>query len=137
MDLKETGEVLAKIQAFNNRNVDEAVLRAWHDALNDQQLQDCLRAVTDHFKESNEWIMPSHIIQRVKEYRRSRISKFKSDIHLNRVDEANTKTNEEWQEASRELINAAAGGHITPAQYEDYQDGNLTLTNLIQGGITR
>lgn len=53
--------VLAKVQAFDNRDIGEGVVHAWFEALGDLDFAECLRAVTFHFAESKEWLMPAHI----------------------------------------------------------------------------
>lgn len=61
MNLLETGDVLAKIQVFDNRTVDQATLAAWQEVLAGRELQECLDAVAEHHRTSTAWVMPGHI----------------------------------------------------------------------------
>lgn len=57
----ETAKVLAIAAAYDNRNVTREQIRAWHLAIGDLLFDECGRAVTEHFKESTEWMKPAHI----------------------------------------------------------------------------
>lgn len=61
MNLAEAAAVLAKAAAFDRRTVGEADILAWHDALGDLAAGDCLTAVTEHYRESTDWLMPAHV----------------------------------------------------------------------------
>lgn len=61
MNLAEASAVLAKAAAFDRRTVGEADILAWHDALGDLPAADCLAAVTEHYRESTDWLMPAHV----------------------------------------------------------------------------
>jgi hypothetical protein len=69
MNLQETAAVLAKAAAYDNRNVGEANVRAWHEALGDLALADCLAAVAQHHRTSTDYLMPAHIRRLVEEAR--------------------------------------------------------------------
>jgi hypothetical protein len=61
MNLEETARVLAKAQAFDRRTIGEADIRAWHEALSDVDYTDALQAVTAHYRDTTDWLMPAHI----------------------------------------------------------------------------
>jgi hypothetical protein len=61
MNKQEVAAALGKVQAFDNRNVTEATVLAWAEALADITLAEALAAITEHFKTSDAWLMPSHI----------------------------------------------------------------------------
>lgn len=61
MNLQETGAVLAKAAAIDNRDVGEATVLAWHETLDDIDYRSALRAVTIHRRTSDEYLMPIHI----------------------------------------------------------------------------
>lgn len=136
MRIAETAKVLAKIQAFNNRGVDEAVITTWHEILEPYLVEDCLRAVTDHFRHSKEWIMPVDIIRHVNEYQTKRLSAFPGTLRLSDDDERAGLDSGEWREANKRIRRLAANGHITPKQYDDYHAGNLRLDQLGPKEIT-
>lgn len=64
--------LLAKVTAFDQRTVGEADVLAWHDVLGDLDLADALAAVSMHYRESTERIMPAHIRKLVREIRAER-----------------------------------------------------------------
>ena len=139
MQINETSAVLAKIQAYSNRNVDKAVILAWHEILEPYALKDCLNAVADHYRHSKEWLMPADIVARVKEYRQERIDKFRDGIHLSPADERRLLEAGDmahWRDTNRRLRTAAADGELTPEAYEAYQDGRLQLDNITRKEIT-
>lgn len=128
MRIEETSALLAKIQAFDNRNVDEAVLSAWFEVLEPHTLPDCLAAVTDYYRTNTGWIMPAHVVERVRLVEEERLRHFKNGCHLNRADEERTLDGGvSWSEGMRELNRAARTGALSPAAYEEYQDGEQPL----------
>lgn len=128
MDIVETGILLAKIQAFDNRNTPNATIVAWQEILEPHTLADCLGAVRDYYRVSSDWIMPSHIVERVRLVEEERLRAFRNGCHLNRADEERTLDGGvSWSEGMRELNRAARTGALSPAAYEEYQDGEQPL----------
>lgn len=123
MNIIETGMVLAKIQAFDNRNVDDATVVAWQEVLERHTLADALIAVSDYFRTNSAWIMPAHIIERVRAIEEARVYEFKNGYHLNRADEETG----DWSEQMRALGRAVRTGALTPAAYDAYQNGDKPL----------
>ncbi len=72
MNLQETGTLLAKTAAYDNRTIGQGNVLAWHEALGDLHLNDCLQAVTLHHRSSAEYLMPVHIRRLAAEVRRER-----------------------------------------------------------------
>ena len=134
MDIIETGKVLAKIQAFDNRNVDPATTIAWQEVLEPHTLPDALAAVSAYFRTNTAWIMPAHIVERVRDMEQARVREFKNGYHLNRADEERTLGDSgfaTWSDAMRALNRAVATGQLTPAAYEAYQDSEQTLASIL------
>jgi hypothetical protein len=131
MDIIETGAVLAKIQAFDNRNVDEAVLAAWHEILQPHTLQDCVSAVTAYFKVSTSWIMPAHVVERVREIEEARTYAFTKGYHLNPADDEGMLESGEWSAGMLRLGRAVRTGALTPEAYEAYQTGSQPLERFL------
>lgn len=75
MNLQETAVLLALAASFDRRNIGEADVRAWHQVLADVDLDDAKTAVTDHYGQTTDWLMPAHIRTRVKALRAARIDK--------------------------------------------------------------
>ena len=132
MDVTETGKVLAKIQAFDNRNVEPETTLAWHEVLAPHTLPDALAAVSAYFRTNTAWIMPAHIVERVRDMEQERVRGFKDGLHLNRADEEATLSGGmNWSESMRALNRAAATGALTPAAYTAYQDSDLSLEAVL------
>lgn len=62
MNIKETGMILAFVSLIDNRQVSDEAIMAWHELLMELEFEDAKKAVTNHFKESTEYIRPAHII---------------------------------------------------------------------------
>lgn len=131
MNITETSILLAKIQAFDNRNVADPTIIAWQEILEPHTLPDCLDAVRGYYRVSAEWIMPAHIVERVREVENRRVDGFKSGLHLNETDDRAALTTGGWQEANRRLWRAAATGELTPAMYAVYDDGTASLESVL------
>lgn len=73
MNLAEASRVLAKIQAFSRRDVDELTVRAWAEALGELPVDEALAAVTAHYASpaAAEWLMPGHLLRLAAEHRRA------------------------------------------------------------------
>lgn len=130
MNIAETSMVLAKIQAFDNRNVDDATVIAWQEVLEPHTLQDALKAVSDYFRVSSAWIMPAHIVERVQAVEEARQHQFKNGYHLNPADEDKIFAGGDsaaWSKAMKELNRAVRTGSLTPAAYDTYQSGDRPL----------
>ncbi|HBH58506.1 MAG TPA: hypothetical protein DDY41_10280 [Arthrobacter bacterium] len=127
MNIAETSMVLAKIQAFDNRNVDDATTIAWQEVLEPHTVQDALEAVSDYFRVYSAWIMPAHIVERVRAMEEDRVNQFKNGCHLNPADEDRTLAGAGWSEGMRALHRAVRTGALSPAAYAAYQDGTQPL----------
>lgn len=130
MNIAETSMVLAKIQAFDNRNVDDATTIAWQEVLAPHTIQDALKAVSDYFRSYSAWIMPSHIVERVRAMEEDRQNQFRDGYHLNQADEDRillSGSSAAWSDGMRELHRAVRTGALTPAVYAAYQDGTQPL----------
>lgn len=61
MNLDEASRVLAKAAGFDRRTVGQADVLAWQEALNDIPVDDALQAVTVHYRDTTDWLMPAHV----------------------------------------------------------------------------
>lgn len=61
MNLQQTTELLVLIQIIDNRRVDEAVVLAWHELLDDVDFAAAREALTLHRRECVDWVTPAHI----------------------------------------------------------------------------
>lgn len=57
----EIAQILAKAAAFDQRTVGQADILAWHDAIGDINPGDALDAVSQHYRESTDRLMPAHV----------------------------------------------------------------------------
>lgn len=74
MEIQETAKVLALIRLGDNRQVDEAVVRHWHDLIGDLPVGDALEAVRSHRRGSTEWLTPAHVRAGVRRVRGGRLA---------------------------------------------------------------
>ncbi|CAN7467401.1 hypothetical protein LJR013_003212 [Pseudarthrobacter oxydans] len=128
MNIAETSMVLAKIQAYDNRNVDDSSVVAWQEVLEPHTVKDALKAVSDYFRVNSAWIMPSHIVERVRDMEEARVYEFKNGYHLNRADEERG----DWSGQMKTLGRAVRTGALTAAAYDEYQDSEKPLDAFIE-----
>lgn len=57
----DTGKVLMKVAAYDQRTVGAADIAAWHEVIGGLDLGDCLNAVTVHYREQSTRAMPADI----------------------------------------------------------------------------
>lgn len=72
MNLEETGALLAKAAGYDNRTIGQGNVLAWHEALSDLRIDDCLQAIALHHRSSAEYLMPVHVRRLAQEVRRER-----------------------------------------------------------------
>lgn len=68
----DVARVLAKAAAFDLRTIGESDVMAWHEALGDLDAADALAAVTRHYRETDDRLMPTHVRRIVGELQRER-----------------------------------------------------------------
>lgn len=74
MNLRETGALVGLIAIGDNRQVDDAVVRHWHDLVGDLDFEDACDAVKAHRRESRTWLLPVDVRERVHTARRARLA---------------------------------------------------------------
>jgi hypothetical protein len=137
MNITETGLVLAKIQAFDNRNVDDPTAIAWQEILEPYAAQDCLDAVAGYFKSNTGWIMPAHIVDRVREIEEARVRALGYTPYLAPADEDAAMASGQWSAAMRRLHRAVAKGELGREQYQAYLSGDLRLESVLAKELTK
>lgn len=75
MNTPEAARVLAAAAAYDNRHVTEEAATALAAALPDINLDEALKAVVAHYRESEDWLKPAHIVNRVRQARRQAIER--------------------------------------------------------------
>ena len=73
MNASEAGKLLALMALYDNRTVGNADVLAWLKVIGDLSYQDAETAVTEHYRDTTERIMPAHVRQRVKAIRAERL----------------------------------------------------------------
>jgi hypothetical protein len=79
MNAVQVGRLLGEIALRDNRKLPErdedktAAIATWLDLLGDLTYADCLTAVKDHFRESDEYLKARHIRERVAAMQRDRV----------------------------------------------------------------
>lgn len=74
MNQQEAAALLGIAAAFDNRKPDADAAKAWSVALDGFRFEDVRDVIVAHYRTSNEWLMPSHIITAVKRIRAKRIA---------------------------------------------------------------
>jgi hypothetical protein len=72
VNLIETANALALAQAFDNRTVGEANVRAWNTILGDLEAADVMEAIRRHYLAESARIMPAHVTRLVGEIQQER-----------------------------------------------------------------
>lgn len=72
MNLSQTAQMLAQMQAYDQRTVGESDVIAWHAILSDAPFEDCQEAVRLHYAENTDRVMPAHVRRLVRDMARAR-----------------------------------------------------------------
>lgn len=83
----DAAELLSLAAAFDRRKIGEADAVAWADALHDLTPTECAEAIRLHYRETDAWLMPAHVRQRVR-YLREVAADKRHDLELRREIEA-------------------------------------------------
>lgn len=66
MNKQEIGQLLTMAALVDNRTVTTEACLMWHEVIGHLNYEDSLAAVKAHFRESDEWLMPRHVVSRVR-----------------------------------------------------------------------
>lgn len=130
MNLEETGVLLSKVQAFDNRNVEAAHIIAWHEVLQEKNLTDCLEAVVAHYSRESAWMMPSHVMDHVRTVERDRFDRFGDHPHLSDFEGSRC---EDFGAATRALLRAVRTGRLDKQTYDRYLVSEQPITEVLAG----
>lgn len=73
--LADAYELLAVAQSFDRRTVGDFDAEGWRRAMHGLALEDCKRAVVEHYTTSTDWLMPAHVRHGVMRIRRDRLDR--------------------------------------------------------------
>jgi len=76
MMITEAAGLLAVAAAFDNRKPDADAAQAWAIALEGLSFSDCRDAIVAHYRRTNDWLMPNHVITGVRKIRDKRLDDF-------------------------------------------------------------
>jgi hypothetical protein len=68
----QTKTILAKAALLDNRTVDLAVIKAWHEVVGHLDYRDAMAGLDAHRAESTDYLMPAHLIAQARKARRLR-----------------------------------------------------------------
>lgn len=68
----EVARVLTKASAFDQRTIGETDVLAWHEVIGRHEAADALAAVTRHYTETRERLMPADLMRHMKAIREER-----------------------------------------------------------------
>jgi len=78
----EANAILAKAGQYDGRKPDADTAEEWADELTGYRVTDCVAAVRAHYRDTDRWVMPSHLIGRIKGERNDRIERHKWKLRL-------------------------------------------------------
>jgi len=116
--------LLAVVQAFDHRNVAEADVMAWADALHDLEPAECAEAIRSYFRDSDAWLMPSSVRQRVKALRDTRATREAQDSRRREAIEGRRdpeESHEGYLAVSQVLAEHMAANRPMPSAYDQGQ----------------
>jgi len=117
MNLVETGRLLAKVSGNDGREVGEVTIRAWQEVLADVLYPDAMAAVTMHYRESTDFLMPAHVVRLAARVRAERVADERAEHRHARAESLG-----DVPPATRRAIKAVTGAgrehHVTIRRVE-------------------
>jgi len=80
MNAIEAGELLATCASFDRRTTGPLDAIAWQKVLRDESYADCERAVIEHYRNSEDWLMPARIRRLVHAARAERLRRERQQV---------------------------------------------------------
>lgn len=71
----DTARLLALVQAYDNRHVDELAISAWHAIVAPLDFNDACQIIREHYTRSRDWIMPTDVVTGVTRTRHDRLAR--------------------------------------------------------------
>ena len=69
MNETEFATFMARVGALSGRLFDELAISAWYDVIGEHTYEDAVRALNRHFRNSDEYLQPVHIIRGIRAHR--------------------------------------------------------------------
>lgn len=70
MNKQEIGQLLTLAALVDNRTVTAEACLMWHEIIGHLDYQQAVMAMQEHYRETTDWLMPAHVIRRVRANRR-------------------------------------------------------------------
>jgi len=61
VDHAQTAQLLTVIATYDRRQLGDADVLSWHEAVGDLDYDACREAVARHYKSATDWLMPAHV----------------------------------------------------------------------------
>lgn len=122
MNIQETSQILAKIQSYDGRNVDDVNILSWQELLEPHTFQDGLEGVRNYYRRERRWIMPADVLEEIKDIEDRRAATV-GTAFPNRADAAA----ENWHEAGRALRRMIRRGEMDKATFQQYEESDVPL----------
>ena len=82
MNIEETGKLLARVAAVDNRRDDDAATLGWYEILSDISLDDAMAGLKSHrMNFPGVWVEPGHVREQVKLIRQARLRTIGNGYH--------------------------------------------------------
>lgn len=111
MNTEEVTMLLTRIQVIDNRQVDQLTIEAWEPLLTNTDYEDAVEAVNTHFRTSENYLQPVHVVQGAKLHREKRIRR-QSELAHRRIIELGGEKPAYWNGALVYDDELAAIGHL-------------------------
>lgn len=128
MNLRQTGELLAYLSAFDGRHFNEYTAGVWHEVIGEYTLTECKNAAKEHYSESSSWLMPAHITAKITETRRERLRAIGTVPRVNQADE----TRSDAHYLLKRIAKAVASGELSRTDYENYLKSNTPFEQTMK-----
>lgn len=81
MNTEEVTMLLTRIQVLDNRQVDQLTIEAWEPLMASTTYDDAVAAVNEHFRTSERYLLPVHVVEGARSARRRRIDAVRLTVH--------------------------------------------------------
>lgn len=81
MNKQEVGKFLTLTALIDNRTITAEVALMWSEIIGHLSLDDAVAAMKEHYAETDRWLMPAHVLERVKAKNRLALPQTMSPEH--------------------------------------------------------
>lgn len=128
MNTNELTALLGRIQVLDNRQVDELTLQAWAPLVENIEYEDAVDAVNAHFKASDKYLLPVHVVEGSRRFRSERV-RTRSRLTVRRILELGGEEPRLWDGSDITSDDLAAIG-------KKLETGDLTAEHDVREIVT-